>query len=85
MRVEGAPILTIAVNQAQDEAANEVLSEHDQYLLEQIEKGQLKLSPIHQVKFKITKKILFININSCYYLIYYLDIDSYKSIYSDIN
>lgn len=49
MRVDGAPILSITVNSAQDEVINPILSQHDIYLLEQIEKGQLKLSPVHNV------------------------------------
>lgn len=49
MRVEGAPLLTIAFNNAQDEEGSQVLSPHDQFVLDAIEKGQLKLSPTHQV------------------------------------
>lgn len=49
MRVEGAPLLTVAFNAAQDEEGNQVLSPHDQFVLDGIEKGQLKLSPVHHV------------------------------------
>lgn len=45
----GAPLLTVTYNSASDDCSTPPLSVQDQYLLEQIDKGQLKLSPCHQV------------------------------------
>jgi hypothetical protein len=51
LRVEGAPNLTVTYNPvAPEDMTNPTLTPQDQFLLDQIEKGQLRLSPCHQVK-----------------------------------
>ncbi|CAL8080978.1 unnamed protein product [Orchesella dallaii] len=51
MRVEGAPLLTLSYSPALEEPPIQALTPLDQTLLEQIERGQLKLSPCHQLYF----------------------------------
>ncbi|CAL8129648.1 unnamed protein product [Orchesella dallaii] len=51
MRVEGAPFLTLFYSPALEEPLIQTLTPLDQTFLEHVERGQLKLSPFHQLYF----------------------------------
>lgn len=50
MKIDGAPLITMGLSQAQDEPDVPGITDEDRLLLEHIETGQLKLSPCHQVR-----------------------------------